>query len=83
MRAVSQAYRDANELPVGPERTKAFAEARKLDEANPRRSVLRTEELPIGLEEASVLDLSRLKRRGKWKADEPIEEILKFLRGEQ
>lgn len=73
MKQVSSLYRLANSLPVGEERSRAFAQAHEaakiLPENDHKLAPISTEELPIGLEEVAVKDLSRLLRKGKWSAD--------------
>jgi len=80
-------YRYANSLPAGSERSAAFEEARRLNDANKVNYKLKAEMLPDqgdglpGLIEAAVHDPSLLNRIGMAPANTPNEEIARLLAG--
>lgn len=84
---IGDLYEHANSLPVGSERSAAFAEARRLSDANKVNYRLRVEMLPAqgdgfpGLIEAAVHDPSLLNRIGMAPANTPNEKIARLLAG--
>jgi len=84
-RALSVRYAAANALPVGPERSAAYAALPRTSWAQDQREKntvpFVTEPLPIGSTEIAVNDTSRLSRAGKWPLSTPDAQILADLKG--